>query len=125
MAQQDAAIALGIAPQLDPLPQIERLNESWIACQQQAIVILQHLGPLAGAGTGEAIGSHRLVEQLGIAGGQRPERGGLKQTEDPVQRLAIKQAAQYKLAAVEGLAGTSLRIEVTGHLFCAIALLPG
>ncbi len=125
VAQQNAAAALGIVPQHDPLAQIERVDQLRVALEQQPVVIFQHLGPLTGAGTGEAIGAHRLVEQLGIDRWQRLERVALKQAEDPAQRLAIEQAAQHELAAIEGFPVTSLGVEEAGHGFCAIALLPG
>lgn len=125
MTQQNAAAALGIVPKFDPLAQIEGVDQLRVALQQQTVVIFQHLGPLTGAGTGEAIGAHRLVEQLGIDRWQRLERVALKQAEDPAQRLAIEQAAQHELAAIEGFPVTSLGVEEAGHGFCAIALLPG
>lgn len=125
MAQQSAAAALGVVPQRDPLPQIERIDQLGVVLEQQPVVVFQHLGPLTGTGTGEAIRANRLVEQLGIDGWQRLERLALKQAEDPAQRLAIEQAAQHKFAAIESFSVTSLGLEEAGHRFCTIALLPG
>ena len=125
MTQHDAPAAIGIMAQHYPLPQIERVDELGVQAQQQAVVILHHLDPLVHRRAGEAIGAHRLVEQLGVAGGKRSQGGALEQLEHPVQLRTVEQTAQQKLAAIEGLAGAVFGIEEAGHIVGTIVPLPG
>ncbi|MNC01663.1 hypothetical protein D3C75_490170 [compost metagenome] len=125
VAQHQAAAALGVAAEFDPLPQIERVDQVRITGQQQPVVILHHPDSLVHGRAGEAIGPHRLVEQLGIVGRQGPQGFCLKQLEHPVQLRPVEQTAQHELAAIEGLAGAVIGIKEAGHFLGAIVPLPG